>query len=137
MREEVRTRPASRDEVPELARCLTAALADDPFLRWSSAFATVDLRAFFSGYLRGAFDKGFSTHRTAKLHPEVFWSARTLYLRYIRWSGELVPGGQDAVERLREQRLRAHICGSLTIWVSVARACSVVGVTPEELLGRP
>jgi hypothetical protein len=29
---------------------------------------------------------------TAKLQPDVFWSARTVYLRYVRWTGELWPG---------------------------------------------
>jgi hypothetical protein len=60
--------------------------------------------------------------KTAKLHPEVFWSARTVYLRYVRWSGELVPGGQDAVERLRDRRIRAHICAELTLHLNKRKA---------------
>jgi len=63
--------------------------------------------------------------KTAKLHPEIFRSARTLSLRYIRWNGALVPGGQNAVERLRERRLRAHICAPITPHLNKRKACAL------------
>ena len=74
--------------------------------------------------------------RTAKLHPEVFWSARTVYLRYVRWTGQLWPGGQDSVERLRERRLRAHICAPVTLHLNKRKACALgdehVGCCPGQ-----
>ena len=63
--------------------------------------------------------------KTAKLHSDVFWSARTVYLRYVRWTGELWPGGQDAVERLRERRINAHICAPMTLHLNPRKTCAL------------
>ena len=63
--------------------------------------------------------------KAAKLHPDVFRSARTVYLRYIRWTGELWPGGQEAVERLRERRIGAHVCAPMTLHLNPRKRCAL------------
>jgi hypothetical protein len=65
--------------------------------------------------------------KTARLHPDVFWSARTAYLRYVRWTGELWPGGQGAVERLRERRIRTHTCTPMTLHLNPRKTCALGG----------
>jgi hypothetical protein len=38
---------------------------------------------------------------------------------------ELTPGGQDAVERLRDRRIRAHICAPMTLHLNKRKACAL------------
>ena len=44
---------------------------------------------------------------------------------YVRWTGELWPGGQAAVERLRERRISAHVCAPMTLHLNKRKVCEL------------